>query len=1277
MSSIQELIAQSRLPGQFAEKRTFTFARKRAVEKMRQFALANPYYFILELVQAAVANGAKYISVESREDSFLFAYTGARYVEAELSQLFDFLLVGRARPELERVHGLALGVNALLRFEPERIEIVSGDGTLEGSVRAVVGGETLELGRPTKPIGGTFLKASGLRRKLVDTEYPSWKSEQKWPEYFVMEERCLSAPVPILYNSEPMFGAFASRIPPLAGYRRRVAFDEGDLYGTLGAYLVGDGRPLVKLLTYGVWVESVPFPGQEDWLGGVVSFDALQKTIDHAAFVRNDRWEELWYRLGAYIDARKRELRRSGQTRLSQVVVQTAEGSRRLSLQDFLEILPGCRLVCVSHRPLDGRALAVDSAIGVQVADRRDLIGVRIHVRRVRPDLPVVWVSEEAARTVWGPRAEHFTMPKALVEPVEADLVREQQVAELGLETTRWEPRIIVDPSGTEAPTEETFPVGESRIRLTALAPVQAEEVDGTVVYVCALGRILDRSVISSNYPGTVLVAEYLDAVPEAFLPSRRRDGRREILLRGMVRAASEALSETVERLVSEALERFRSDDVESLRLVRRVLLGAVEPVLRLDPERGPGLQFVLTDPRLPDELLEVPLFRTLGGQSFGLRRLGELCSEMGGLVYGVVEGVPPDLEGLDSSRILDLSPEEEEFVVHLVGSGTYVRVDQRDVLADSGMGVVCRDVALGLRDYPAFPLLVEGEGVGKVEGMDTQARMGLVRRLVQGLLERVRLEDRNQSGAQWEDLENLRHIRRHLQWLLAASEEHPELREVSEVAALRRYRLFDGPSGQRCSWEEVLAATASDQGAAVALRRHAGADDGRWSPRKGRARAELVPRVLLLSPFEARLVARVGRLRWGVVEVPESAEDPEPFLAVAPLRAGGLSGLVGLTPSHLLPGVRLLPEGAAPDLQEKLSALAGKFMLTAALRLESNAEDVSLEEVAGAFSREASTLLRGFLDRVWNTEGQERERLERSLLGLLDRGIRLFVAPAGHVQVRLLSPLASHLMEIEFGRHPKAGVLSPRRLLEAFATFGPAAFQAGESGARFVALDELPPVLREWVGRALVAGRLSAASGKDLGRLAASWKAGPAAAVGSEGERFTRLARVLTDWLAGLRTDLETQPEGRPAEMAALLWRRSRVAIGAPSLFPSGSSDNLVVLLYESENGASGFLTPWVRMRLRPGPGPGEVYVGETLAKGFRTVLALNPAHWLVRRAASLQPEEVGALAAGLYGYLNEEFDPGEGGVGDLVSDAHELAFLRGLMDLLARLEDGKLRET
>ena len=85
MSAIEELIARSRGPGTFVERRQFTLSREKALEKLRDFSLRNPRQYILELIQAAVFSGATYIAVDINKERLLVAWVGGRpYSASEL-----------------------------------------------------------------------------------------------------------------------------------------------------------------------------------------------------------------------------------------------------------------------------------------------------------------------------------------------------------------------------------------------------------------------------------------------------------------------------------------------------------------------------------------------------------------------------------------------------------------------------------------------------------------------------------------------------------------------------------------------------------------------------------------------------------------------------------------------------------------------------------------------------------------------------------------------------------------------------------------------------------------------------------------------------------------------------------------------------------------------------------------------------------------------------------------------------------------------------------------
>ena len=108
MTSIDEVVSRSRQPEAFSEHKRFTLARSRGIQKMRQFALADPHFYILELIQASVANGATYIDIQCDKDSMGLSYVGGGYHEHQLTQLFDFLVASREDVEHGDLRLLAL-----------------------------------------------------------------------------------------------------------------------------------------------------------------------------------------------------------------------------------------------------------------------------------------------------------------------------------------------------------------------------------------------------------------------------------------------------------------------------------------------------------------------------------------------------------------------------------------------------------------------------------------------------------------------------------------------------------------------------------------------------------------------------------------------------------------------------------------------------------------------------------------------------------------------------------------------------------------------------------------------------------------------------------------------------------------------------------------------------------------------------------------------------------------------------------------------------------------
>ena len=231
MSAIDEIIARSRAPGTFVERKHFTLSRDKAIEKLREFSLRHPRQYILELIQAAVFSGATYIAVDINRDRLLVAWVGGKpFSPDELESIFDYLFADRGEMSTRHLTQLAIGLNALLQRKPKLIRIESGDGTPGATAR-------MDLDKAGN--GDLGIPESGLAGTYILVEYPSsWLPRFQrtgfHPEEGLIETRCLYVPVPVLLNGRAPFGYRASREIHLYGIRHQRSFDLEHRRGVIG-----------------------------------------------------------------------------------------------------------------------------------------------------------------------------------------------------------------------------------------------------------------------------------------------------------------------------------------------------------------------------------------------------------------------------------------------------------------------------------------------------------------------------------------------------------------------------------------------------------------------------------------------------------------------------------------------------------------------------------------------------------------------------------------------------------------------------------------------------------------------------------------------------------------------------------------------------------------------------------------------------------------------------------------------------------------------------------
>lgn len=633
MSSIDAVIAQARRPGGFTERKRFSLARTQAIQKLRQFALADPSAYVLELIQSAIANGASWIQIQSHVDSVTIAYIGGGIPEAALGRLFDFLFASKDRADLGYLRELAIGVNALMIFEPSKIIIESGDGTLAGTTRMELhaGEDRLDVGRPDHALAGTFVRAEGLR-----------SFHGRGRERALIEQHCLNAPVPILYNSEAIFGYSTQRIPGNIGLRKHVSFDEGDLYGTIGV-----GREGFSLLTHGVLIEEVTHelvPGEV--CGGVVCFNGLRKTADHARVVRDEHYAELWLRLRPYVRALLGG--HDGPDRLRAVVLGEVAPRSIKELRDWLRaagrVVLGpidADLDLLAHAEL--RAIAAALQARVLCARREDIATLRIlggsgcelHMPRIGVDDLEFYQQAPAS-----PPARPWAVQPLEVAPVAVALLQPPEIAEA-----------LASVLGEAA-----------ELRMRVYTPVAAERPDLAEVVFLSCGRELARHAAPWIDAGHVLVVEL-----PVVAPSQLREHLGEwlppdspaLLAEACLRHAAPTLAEAAGRVLAGLVDPAAPlGPPERHRVLAALVRGAV---LRLRRHRGPddvlrpalGFSLVTPGPAGVD-LLGLPLFISARGRPLCARDLAALLTAGGGWLLAVPADAAEPASGRDDVVLVE-----------------------------------------------------------------------------------------------------------------------------------------------------------------------------------------------------------------------------------------------------------------------------------------------------------------------------------------------------------------------------------------------------------------------------------------------------------------------------------------------------------------------------------------------------------------------------------------------------------------------------------------------
>lgn len=1075
MTSIAAVIERARAGGTYSERKRFTIARGRAIEKMRRFALADPHFYVLELIQAAVANRAEYIEISIEEGDVTLAYIGGGLERDDLANLFDYLFASKDRAEIGHLRELALGINAALLFKPTRVIVESGNGTLEGTTRLEMHGEhdAVDIGTPERPLTGTFVRIEGLRssklprvlqRALLGTPRPR--------EFDVIDVRCLAAPVPIILNGEALFGFSAQRMPAMLGYRRAVSFDEGDLYGTLA--LGAPNQPAeFDLLMWGVLVQSKAHKLVSDAsVSGIVCFDRLRKTADHSGIVDDERMAEMWARLQPYAHQLVHGKGTRAATMLSQLdgtIVPAVEIRPMVQETTRCILVPADTPQNEHHR---GVAREVSRRLGAPV-----FCGAESMARSLRAmsagRLSVVSFDPEQQRDASFYRQDEYPPPARpwLTPVIELDALSTLQVMA----------RIIAAGRGMDAENPDVLNAARAhapslgtgdKVLASVFTPEKVRSADALFVEVVTTGRLLWSGTLPSSNPGHVLRIELPDARASVLLHKRLR-GAEEPLCEAVARVMAVYAAPALRRAFDRALETLADRDVEAgsatAKLALRAAVRTCVPRLGEDAEKRPSLVLEQVGARHLD-LRSLPLLRTIDGTPQTLADVAARMPQCGGLIYGVLRDMPHALEGLDTSKILSLDLEEERWLMLLFGENSYVRVDLREVLAEEE-GAQVRDVALGLREYPDHALLVE-------QGDPDAAEEVLVRKLIDRFIGRSPpAPPETWPREAWQECR--RHAGRLLQRYVCEVLRRGVETPVPEVFELP---LFLDPDGGAYTIHGVVEAMRRPGGLPLVYG-HAfgGAELGALAKAAERDGASKeTPHTLAASCWLHHCLERLGPVRvafdFDLAHADAEADArPDAWLRSNPVVATGVQGAVGIPVEPVEhPDIAvLLPDGSR---SRALASLAVEFGCVGWVQLDANVDwdQAELEDVERAVRDACEACLQAlFVDLARGEPVPQRERCETLLLEHAARHLSMMATEDMQPNPTVTSDLADRVLTMPLfdARHGEA--MTGWRVVRLFCS----EFAADPTQARGRVLeatsDDLAPHVRGWMERHLSESRV------------------------------------------------------------------------------------------------------------------------------------------------------------------------------------------------------------
>lgn len=240
---VEDLLSQLTAEGQLQSSGTFTLDLSRAKDKLAQFLFEDPFYYVLKLVQAAVAGDAQEFSVTSGTSEVAVAILGLGFSRRQMENLF-YCLVGEGQSEASlALRHFAMGINAAVSTRASEITVQTFDGQAGVEVRWTKKGQTSVGWAPARGVPQTrFLMKrtaadmlSDIGAKLASRDlFSMFSGDRKGMdrEQGLIYDHCAFCPMPISINGRPCPGYDLGQRPQVGGWATLMA----SLFGSISLH---------------------------------------------------------------------------------------------------------------------------------------------------------------------------------------------------------------------------------------------------------------------------------------------------------------------------------------------------------------------------------------------------------------------------------------------------------------------------------------------------------------------------------------------------------------------------------------------------------------------------------------------------------------------------------------------------------------------------------------------------------------------------------------------------------------------------------------------------------------------------------------------------------------------------------------------------------------------------------------------------------------------------------------------------------------------------------